>query len=417
MPTALLKEVIAQYRTSSDFNGLYFGPDRTIEERAEAATLLRDGLIEVVSEKDYPNPHIRPWPTRRDVDEQVIDVVDMTQESWGVCLYPTAAALKKNPTRRKYPDEPYRQAMALGRSTLELHYFDTSVLEQYRNDPRFSFQYWDFGINTVISDEAYLDDEELEGDKIVMSHIGFAYDLSRYDAHDPNSPIIRRVCAFYGDLAKLSPEHQQRWKTYEAVPQDGLKPHPAWMDTQMGRWADGTGPFGRFIYELESLNELQETAFGAPGLFRSTEKPREFGWILRSSQSEWDQFIHQLDKLLSDNLSSKALDNLGAAKHNDAGENIGTLNRLEAVLVSKGNNPQVAKDVLAPLREVRAARQKPAHALRTNITDKTFVHKQVDLMSRVNESLIALRTFWQSHPANDQWTEADYITNGRDYRM
>jgi hypothetical protein len=75
-----------------------------------------------------------------------------------------------------------------------------------------------------------------------MSHIGFAYDLSGYDAKDVNSLIVRRVCAFYGDLAKLSPEHQQRWKTYESVPQDGLRPHPAWMDTQMGRWADGVGP-------------------------------------------------------------------------------------------------------------------------------------------------------------------------------
>lgn len=304
MSHAILKEVIARYRTSRDFSGLHFRPTRTTAERAEAATWIRDGLVAVVSEKDYPNPHIRPWPIRRSIDEQAADVEKMVPDSYGVCLYPTAAALKRSRTRRKYPDEPYRQAMADGRGTLELRYFETTVLEQYRNDPRFSFQYGDFGVNTVISDEAYIDNEELDKDKIIMSHIGFAYDLSGYDAKDVNSLVVRRVCAFYGDLAKLSPEHQQRWKTYESVPQDGLRPHPAWMDTQMGRWADGVGPFGRFMYELEALNELQEIAFGAPGLFRSTERPREFGWILRPSQSEWDQFIHQLDKLLSENLSS-----------------------------------------------------------------------------------------------------------------
>ena len=417
MSHAILKEVIARYRTSRDFNGLHFRPTRTTAERAEAATLIRDSLVEVVSEKDYPNPHIRPWPIRRSIDEQAADVEKMVPDSYGVCLYPTAAALKRSRTRRKYPDEPYRQAMADGRGTLELRYFETTVLEQYRNDPRFSFQYGDFGVNTVISDEAYIDNEELDKDKIIMSHIGFAYDLSGYDAKDVNSLVVRRVCAFYGDLAKLSPEHQQRWKTYESVPQDGLRPHPAWMDTQMGRWADGVGPFGRFMYELEALNELQEIAFGAPGLFRSTERPREFGWILRPSQSEWDQFIHQLDKLLSENLSSEALNKLGAPEANDAGQNLGTLARFEAALVVKGNSPDVAKRVMAPLREVRSARQRPAHALRTNATDGTFVHKQVDLMHRVNQSLASLREFWQSHPANAAWEKADYIDDGKTYRM
>jgi hypothetical protein len=119
---AILKEVIARYRMSSDFNGLHFRPTRTTAERAEAARLIRDGLIEVVSEQDYPNPHIRPWPTRRSIDEQAADVEKMAPDSYGVCLYPTAAALKRSRTRRKYPDEPYRHAMADGRGTLELRY-------------------------------------------------------------------------------------------------------------------------------------------------------------------------------------------------------------------------------------------------------------------------------------------------------
>lgn len=224
----------------------------------ETATLIRDGLVEADSEKDYPNPHIRPWPTCRSIDEQAADVEEMAPDSYGACLYPTAAALKRNRTRRKYPDEPYRQAMAGGRGRLELRYFETTVLEQYRNDPRFSFQYWDFGVNTVISDEAYLHNEELEKDKVIMSHIGFPDDLSGYDANDVDSPIVRRVCAFYGDLAKLSPEHQQRWKTSGAIPQEGLGPHPAWMDTQTGYWADGVGPLGRFMYELEAPDRPHE---------------------------------------------------------------------------------------------------------------------------------------------------------------
>ena len=54
-------------------------------------------------------------------------------------------------------------------------------------------------------------------DKIIMDHIGFAYDLSGYDRDDPESPIVRRACAFYANLAKLSPIHQQRLKVYEVA--------------------------------------------------------------------------------------------------------------------------------------------------------------------------------------------------------
>jgi hypothetical protein len=71
--------------------------------------------------------------------------------------------------------------MAKGRSTLELEYFTLDVLEQYRNDPRFTFNFSDFGVMTAISDEAYLDAGEPDHDSIVMSHIDFAYDMSEYD--------------------------------------------------------------------------------------------------------------------------------------------------------------------------------------------------------------------------------------------
>jgi len=79
---------------------------------------------------------------------------------------------------------------------------------------------------------------------------------------------------------------------------------------------------------------------------------------------------------------------------------------------------EAISEVLAPLREVRRARQRPAHALRTNVTDRTFVHRQVDLLERVNESLELLRRFWQTHPANRDWKEPDYAArDARAYRF
>ncbi len=284
MKDELLREVLKFYGSSPDFNGLYLtGGDQA--RTSAAVELVREGMVQVVSQEDYLNPHIRPWPSKRSIEQQVASIESLTPDGYGLCLYPTPVALKKHRPTRRHTGQPFRQAMAKGRGTLELAYFRFDVLEQYRNDPRFSFDFYDFGARVSTSDEVYLDKSEPEHDKTGMQHIGFAYDISKYDADDPDSPIIRRVCAFYGDLAKLTPIHQQRWKTYQ-VPEEGLQPHPAWWRQQMGGWPDGIGPFARIFFELRNLNELHQRAFGKP-LLKTTERPSDFGWILRPSQAAW----------------------------------------------------------------------------------------------------------------------------------
>jgi hypothetical protein len=411
----LLDQVLNQYRTSGDFNGFYVGP-KDSDLFDSAADLTQAGLVQVVSEKDYVNPHIRPWPSKRSLEDQIGSINDLATSEYGLCLYPTPKALEEHRVPDAYPDEPYRQAMADGRGTLELAFFRFDVLEQYRNDPRFEFSFSDSGCDAVVSDQVYRDDNESEHDKIIMDHIGFAYDLSGYDAEDVSSPIIRRVCAFYGDLAKLTPVHQRRWQTYE-VPADALNPHPVWWMQQMGHFGDGLGPFERVMAELKAINELSEQTLGEP-LFANTERPREFGWILRPSQQEWDAFIHLLDKMLSENLRSKALTAAGAPRQNSEGQTLGTLNRLAALMEDKGIRSTLVEEVLAPFREVRSARSKPAHALRENIDDRSFVHRQVDLIGRVSQSLMQLRWWWQSQPPNREWEPPGYLADDATmYRM
>lgn len=414
MPGDLLNAILTKYLESGDFNGLYL--DATDAERiADAVQLTRAGLVQVVTEADFPNPHVRPWPSRRTVDDQVASLESLAQAEYGLCLYPTPLALAENPACDTSPDEPYRKAMAEGRGALELAFFRFEVLEQYRNDPRYSFRFGDFGAEAVISDDAYLDEDEPEHDKIIMRHIGFAYDLSGYDKEDPESAIIRRVCAFYSDLAKLSPTHQQRWRTYQ-VDDGGLTPHPAWLAPQMGHWPDGRGPFARLAYELETLNTLHERAFGE-ALFFTTDRPETLGWILRPSQREWDDFVLTLDKLLSDNIRHDGLSAAGVPRRNDAGEVVGTIVRLSWWLEALGLPEADVRAELAPMREIRSARQIPAHALRRNVTDVTLIHRQVDLMERVNMMIRGLRHFWQTHPANSAWEEPDHIRRLRNYRM
>ncbi|WP_431785002.1 hypothetical protein [Microbacterium maritypicum] len=399
----LLKLVRQHYLKSRDFNGLHIRPNRIGQEVIDAAVELAEaGLVQVVGHEHYMNIHIRPWPSRRTVAAQIEELHELTEDDYGVALYPMTKAMKGVKLPKKYDDAPFSRAMARGRSTLELAFFSADVLEGYRNDARFRFGMGDFGINFGLSDEAY-DDDQPDKDHVGMMHLGFAYDMSQYNPEEPDSPIIRRVAAFYGDLKELTPEHQQRWASFQ-VDTEGVDPHPVWYGTQMGRFPDGIGPFARLTQELGNINYLFENVWGAK-LFKTHEPPDGFGWILRADQREWDHFIHSFDKLLSDNIDGKALDKAGVPKKNAAGQPLGTLVRLEMFMTMNRVEADRAKWALAPLREVRAARQKPAHALRSNVTDRTFVRKQKRLMHDVDEVLINIRQWLATHPENLSWKE------------
>ncbi|MEU0589813.1 hypothetical protein [Streptomyces sp. NPDC006132] len=152
--TGLLGEIVDHYLGSGDFNG-YFFHEEPEDARRAAVGLLDDGLIEVVGEADYPNPHIRPWPTRRPVEQQRDDINNSGAEHGAICLYPTAKALEGRLDAQLHHDEPYRRRRAEGRGTLEVAYFRFDVLESYRNDPRFHFDFDDFGVRISVSDEVY----------------------------------------------------------------------------------------------------------------------------------------------------------------------------------------------------------------------------------------------------------------------
>ena len=170
-----LQKIVERYLSSPDFNGLPFDSSSELVESLPAlADLLRSGLLEIVSEADFPNPHIRPWPSRRTVDEQLADLDTAAQGTGRVCLYPTAAALSELLPPDLHRDQPYRRQLAAGCGQLELAYFSFDVLELYRNDPRYRFEYWDFGVNLGASDSAYESAEEPERDNIPSIRAGFA---------------------------------------------------------------------------------------------------------------------------------------------------------------------------------------------------------------------------------------------------
>ena len=402
----VLERVIDQYLSSGDFNGLRVAQGRFSEvEVVATADLVRGGMLQVVSEADYPNPHIRPWPSRRSLDDQLADLAEVNNGGAAFCLYPTPAAMAGRDELATYDNEPYKRRLAEGTGTLELAYFTVDVIEQYRNDPRYHYSFGDVEIHLGIGDEAYSDPAEADRDKIASMRVGFAYN------HDTirSDEVKRYVCAFVGDLADLTPEHQQRWRTYEVEPDAGTGPHPIWWTMQMGHWPEGIGPFERILAEMNAVNELFRRAYGVE-LFRSTERPREWGWVVRPTTNEWHHFIHATDKLLSENLDKKALDTVNVRAANDDGSEAGTLNRLGFYLEDSTPAPaDLIQKVLRPLKAVRKARQKPAHSLSVAKTDATLTAQQRDVLADVGGALHLLRQVLQQHPANHDWEPPEYL--------
>lgn len=94
MGEQVLQQIRRQYLNSGDFNGLYLGSEASDETISAARQLVADGKVQVVSEGDYPNPHIRPWPSRRTVDDQLTDLLRLRKAQYGLCLYPTSTGMQ-----------------------------------------------------------------------------------------------------------------------------------------------------------------------------------------------------------------------------------------------------------------------------------------------------------------------------------
>lgn len=189
----VLDRVVTHYIESGDFNGLYVDKDRTSREELEAVdVLVRDGLVQVVGDEDYVNPHIRPWASKRTTDAQIEDIRGIADSRYGFCLYPTLLAMAGRPELATFDAQPYRRQLAEGNGHLELAYFTVDVVEQYRNDPRYHFWFGDAEVHFGIGDDAYLNPEEAERDKIASLRVGFAYDRTTLRS----DKVTRLACAF-----------------------------------------------------------------------------------------------------------------------------------------------------------------------------------------------------------------------------
>ena len=176
----------------------------------------------------------------------------------------------------------------------------------------------------------------------------------------------------------------------------------------MGNWPDGIGPFQAIIEEAEAINVMFQMIVGED-LFGTTEHPREWGWVLRSSTQEWHQFLMATDKLLSENIDHKALTATGVERNQKDGTPAGSLMRLRWYLEDGGYPDKVVSAIVEPLRTVRQERQKPAHRLVVATTDGTLTVQRRDVLSDVGGALNLFRRVLQSDPKARDWKPPGYL--------
>ena len=128
-------------------------------------------------------------------------------------------------------------------------------------------------------------------------------------------------------------------------------------------------------------------------------------WLISAflvpSTENFDKFVHSWDKLLSENINSGfflGVIDLKAEQTLPDGRvvvtNKGSLTLLREWLELKSDqNMDLVKFIVDPLREVRRARQLPAHSFRKNEFSLDFHHQRRSMLWSIFGGLTILREF------------------------
>jgi len=390
------------YLSSRDFNGV---PVRTLRNELglEQPTakellerLLRAEKIDLLFGNIHPNPHIKAFshiPHEKQL--QFLKEIGLTDS---VCVYPGKIHLLTLPLEARFEGRPFDLELARGHGQLEHRAFDLAVLEHYRNDPRYYYETNFINGSISIKDEYFENDSMPEHDQVLMQTFGFAYDTD----------LNRAVAVFLRYLADLSPEHQRVW--HSKMLSGDYKLHPDYYRSSvLGEWGTRISIFEAFTMELKLINEMA-ALIGKPPLFRQTfdaERPRDFGFLLRPTLTEYNSFVLLLDKMLSDNIDKGFFQNelpLEEDRTRADGKievrQKGTLALLEEWLRKffRPAKPEPFEAMFKAFRAVRRLRQKPAHAVNENLFDQAYFKQQRQLMMDAHDALRTLRLVLANHP-------------------
>lgn len=137
-----LNEITRFYLSSGDFNGI---PARTLIANLG---LKWTDIIEVLKELIeiekisilFSDAHINTHIMRLGYEDKEVQIAKLkTNDMLHTCIYPLPKHLQKIVDKSQYTGKPYLLSLALGSPQLAYRAFDLSILEFYRNDPRYYY--------------------------------------------------------------------------------------------------------------------------------------------------------------------------------------------------------------------------------------------------------------------------------------
>jgi len=385
----LVSQVTQRYLESPDFNGFPFGCPPSLRSGAYKTVyrLVSDGVISVNFGDRHPNPHIQAFePESIPVQLEKLRKLQFRQ----ACLYPTRQYLLEVLDQSKYAGRPFSLMIALGAPQLSYLSFDLTVLEFYRNDPRYSYFCDDIGGKISVTNEAWQKDQLRPSDKVILQTFGFSHDAD----------LNRAVAVYLCYLANLTPEHQQIWHAKLLPSIFALHPH--YHRLTMGHWDEGGSVFKAVFVEQQLINAMCRAA-RPPALFSreySDGPPRGFGFLIRPTLLEFNSFILILDKLLSENINrnffKKDISLEKEVRRHDGKISVtqkGSLTLLEEWLNKKFPSRKASNPIVVEaFKKIRKLRQRPAHIIEDDAFDQEYLKRQRDLIVDVYKALREVRT-------------------------
>lgn len=408
----IISAVVERYLGSGDYNGLPLSwlPDLGVEllkARTVSKQLVREGRLRVSAEG---NPHILGFEPQ-DEQTQLNAISNANPDQ--TCLYPTRDILLRHLNSDEYADRPFTRMLAEGTPQLKHLFFDLRILEFYRSDPRFTFWVNDVSGSIGIKDEFYESDATLARDKTFIRAFGFAFDHS----------FRRTVGACVRYLSDLSPEHQLKWQS-ETV-KGKYKLHPGYWTTHIcGQFDDHVPVFDAILKEMEIINEMC-WAIGRPHLFKRTfntkNKPRQLCFLIRPTLREYNEFIHTLDKITSENIDRRFFLNdikfvkTKTKRGKTTTTTLGSLGALDEWLktVFKTDDRKSISEMIKCFKSIRSMRTDPAHKLDDNIFDQEFIKKQQKVAQETYLSFRTLRLILACHPSTSSVPVPTELKNGK----
>lgn len=410
----ILAKITEHYLSSNEFNGFpirLFVHDFDLTEKelkSILTSLIQRGKISLNFGDIHPNPYIKAFP-EEPIEKQREKLINSNLEN--VCAYPTSAHLSLTVSLSDHTDRPFTRRLALGEPQLAFESFDLSVLEFYRNDPRYSYTTNDISGHISVSNEYFESAEMQESDQILLQTFGFSYD----------SDLNRAVAVFLRYLSHLSPQHQQLWNA--KILQGDYKLHPDYYRSSiLGEFPERVSIFDAFIEELHIINEMCKL-MNRPPLFRDElrDKPREFCFLIRPTLKEYNDFVHLLDKIISENINREFFLNdieLQSEELRRDGRIVvrqkGTIQLLDEWLRLKSRTPdrEPIEEMIQTFKEIRQLRQHPAHSIAEDVFDQKYFKQQRDLIIRAYSGIRLLRLIFENHPKVKGYSIPDYLKKG-----